>query len=193
MSRSWRPPPGGRRMGACETTPPTLRAGETSQRPPHTPTRRRLFLASDHRPPLAGLKLVRPRPRLPARRCGRSSLTPARATAQTGSDEEKPQPQSHPQPRRQDEQVTGSVQHALLTTGAPMGAETLLMASVCMRCCESAGPGGRGLCAGPRADSCTDSDRVPAGADGAHNRSLSRTVTAIGYWRLHRERLRSAD
>ena len=34
------------------------------------------FLAPHRRPPLAGLKLVRPRPRLTARRCGRSSLTP---------------------------------------------------------------------------------------------------------------------
>ena len=68
-------------MGACETTPPTMRAGETSQRPPYTSTQGRLFLAPYHRPPLAGVKLVRPRPRLPARRCGRSSLTPGRATA----------------------------------------------------------------------------------------------------------------
>jgi hypothetical protein len=58
-----------------------------------------LLLAPDHRPPLAGIKLVRPRPRLPARRCGRSSLTPERARQQkTGSDEEKPQPKSTPTP-----------------------------------------------------------------------------------------------
>jgi hypothetical protein len=65
-------------MGACETTPTTQCApGGTSQRPPHGQhAQQRLFLATDHRPPLAGIKLVRPRPRLPARRCGRSSLTP---------------------------------------------------------------------------------------------------------------------
>ena len=84
-----------------------------------------LFLASDHRPPLAGLKLVRPRPRLTARRCGRSSLTPARATAQTGSSEEKPQQQSHPNPggRRPGHRVTGSIQHGPLIAGVPMGAD----------------------------------------------------------------------
>jgi hypothetical protein len=81
-----------------------------------------LFLASDHRPPLAGLKLVRPRPRLTARRCGRSSLTPARATAQTGSSEKKPQQQSHPNPAVGD-RVTGSIQHGPLTAGVPMGAD----------------------------------------------------------------------
>src|SRR4029077_6369802 len=40
------------------------------------------FPAPDPRPPLAGLKLVRPRPRPDGRdRCGRSSLTPDHATA----------------------------------------------------------------------------------------------------------------
>src|SRR5260370_26926749 len=111
------PAPTGRsRMGACETTPPATRAGEPAQRPPArsaTP-REGLFLASDHRPPLAGLKLVRPRPRLTARRCGRSSLTPARATAQTGSDEEKPQT-SPAQARRPATRATRLNQHALLT------------------------------------------------------------------------------
>ena len=110
------------RMGACETTPTTTRTGETSPATSARRPRRRLFLAPDHRPPLAGLKLVRPRPRRKARRCGRSSLTPARRGGATGSDEEKPQPKS-PQPRRPTEQVTGSTQHALLTTGAPMGAD----------------------------------------------------------------------
>src|SRR5215472_19308310 len=62
--------------------------------------RSRLFLAPDDRPPLAGIKLVRPRPapdgRLPLRAL---QLDPDRATAQTGSDEEKPQhqaPSPHP-------------------------------------------------------------------------------------------------
>ena len=58
------------------------------------------FLAPHHRPPLAGIKLVRPRPRLPARRCGRSSLTPVCATAQSSSNEEKPTSQSRAQARR---------------------------------------------------------------------------------------------
>jgi hypothetical protein len=78
---------------------------------------------SDHRPPLAGLKLVRPRPRLPARRCGRSSLTPARTTAQIGSDEEMRQQQSH-QPGGQRTKVTRLIKHGLLTAEVPMGAET---------------------------------------------------------------------
>jgi hypothetical protein len=85
-------------MGACETTPPAMRAGETSQRPPYTSAQGRLFLAPHHRPPLAGVKLVRPRPRRPARRCGRSSLTPVRATAQNRSDEEKPHHSPRPSP-----------------------------------------------------------------------------------------------
>ena len=87
-------------MGACEIhSGNQTRAGDTAQRPaPHVQYAGRLFLAFDDRPPLAGLKLVRPCPRLPARRCGRSSLTPGRATAQTGSNEEKPQPQSRPAP-----------------------------------------------------------------------------------------------
>jgi hypothetical protein len=58
-------------MGACETTPPATRDRETSPATflrPHP--RRRLFLAPDHRPPLARLKLVRPRPRLKARAAG---------------------------------------------------------------------------------------------------------------------------
>jgi hypothetical protein len=67
---------------------------------------------------------IRPRPRLTARRCGRSSLTPARATAQTGSDEEKPQQQSHLNPAVGD-RVTGSIQHGPLTAGVPMGANLL--------------------------------------------------------------------
>src|SRR6516225_2642113 len=102
--------------------PPTRDRGKPAQRPPHSQPPREAFLASDHRPPLAGIKLVRPRPRLQARRYGRSSLTPARATAQTGSDEESHNHSPRPQPGGPGEQVTGSIQHALLTTRAPMGA-----------------------------------------------------------------------
>ena len=42
----------------------------------HLNLRERLFLAPHHRPPLTGIKLVRPRPRLPARSCGRLQLDP---------------------------------------------------------------------------------------------------------------------
>jgi len=90
-------------MGACETTPATQshnrgKRPASDPRQPDNPTGRLPFLAPDSRPPLGGVKLVRPRPRLPARRCGRSSLTPARTAARTGSDEETRQQQSHPQP-----------------------------------------------------------------------------------------------
>ena len=65
---------GRRRMGGCETRSAGLRI-------PWQPatTGPRLFLVPDRRPPLAGLKLVRPRPRPDGRsRCGRSSLTHGR-------------------------------------------------------------------------------------------------------------------
>jgi len=50
-------------MGACETTPPTSTSPGKPTQPtlPRPPDPRRLFLAPDHRPPLAGVKLVRPR------------------------------------------------------------------------------------------------------------------------------------
>jgi hypothetical protein len=79
-------------MGACETTPATSHDREkASKRSPSRTTQpgRAPFLAPDHRPPLGSVKLVRPRLRLAgAPDSGRSSLTPARATAQPGSDEE---------------------------------------------------------------------------------------------------------
>jgi len=81
------------RMGACETTPTTShRPGETKPATFRTylNPRERLFPAPHHRPPLASVKLVRPRPRLPARHCGPFQLDPVRATAQIRSDEEKP-------------------------------------------------------------------------------------------------------
>ncbi len=78
-------------MGACETTPAThARRGNQLATSVYLNFQGGLFLAPYHRPPLADIKLVRPRPRLPARRCGRSSLTPVRAPAQNRSDEEKP-------------------------------------------------------------------------------------------------------
>jgi len=95
-------------MGACETTPATREHPPGKAKPATfrttTPAQGGLFLAPHDRPPLAGIKLVRPRPRLPARRCGRSSLTPARATAQSGSDKESRN--SSPTPTRRS--ATGS-------------------------------------------------------------------------------------
>jgi hypothetical protein len=85
----------GGRMGGCETHSADLRthpASPTHPRP-RQPTISRLFLAPNHRPPLARVKLVRPRPRPRGRyRCGRSSLTRGRAAARTtGSCEESQQ------------------------------------------------------------------------------------------------------
>jgi hypothetical protein len=68
-------PPAGGRMGGCETplrqpTHPT-RENHPSE-PPAPATHNGRLLAPDHRPPLAGIKLVRPRPRPNGRsRCGR--------------------------------------------------------------------------------------------------------------------------
>jgi hypothetical protein len=102
-------------MGARETTPTTThRPGQTAKPPLLIrQPRRRLFLAPDDRPPLAGIKLVRPRPSAMtgAYRCGRSSLTPGRATAQTSSDEESHH-NSHLSPAAREPQVTGSDHHA---------------------------------------------------------------------------------
>jgi len=63
----------------------TAHRGQAPRRPPpSTHNQQWLFLATDHRPPLAGVKLVRPRPRPDGRyRCGRSSLTHGRAAART--------------------------------------------------------------------------------------------------------------
>jgi hypothetical protein len=54
---------------------------------------------------------------LRAHRLAGSSLAPARATAQTGGDEETRQQQSPT--RRSAQQATGSIQHCLLTTESP--------------------------------------------------------------------------
>jgi hypothetical protein len=48
-----------RRMGACETTPPATR--RDTHAIPDNPTATGPFLALDDLPPLAGVKLVRPR------------------------------------------------------------------------------------------------------------------------------------
>src|SRR5262245_39290909 len=78
---------------------------------------RTAFPAPDHRPPLARVKLVRPRPRPDGRyRYGRSSLTRGRAAdPEHGSCQE-----SQHTNRPGNLQVTGAVQHALLTKGSPM-------------------------------------------------------------------------
>jgi len=103
---------------------PTARPGKPAQRPscaliPQQAVPRSRSSAA----PLAGLKLVRPRPRRTARRGGRSSLTPpARrhtAAAARKSHNHSPTPTRRPTP-----QVTGPNQHAPLTTEVPMGAAT---------------------------------------------------------------------
>src|SRR6516225_6311535 len=60
---------------------------------------------------------------LAAARLRALQLDPGRATAQTGSHEEKPQ-HSPPQTPAAKAQVTGSDHHTLLTAKAPMGANT---------------------------------------------------------------------
>ena len=59
---------------------------------------------------------------LAAARLRALQLDPGRATAQTGSHEEKPQ-HSPPQTPAAKAQVTGSDHHTLLTAKAPMGAQ----------------------------------------------------------------------
>jgi hypothetical protein len=112
-------------MGACETTPTTQPPpGETKPATSaHIPQPRgRLFPAPHHRPPLAGIKLVRPRPRLPARRCGRSSLTPGPARRHKTAATRKSHIHSPAQPDDRGK-VTGLICHALLTARTPMGAD----------------------------------------------------------------------
>ena len=108
----------GGRMGGCETTPPDPRARRTTQRPPPATPTQQALLASNHRPPLASVKLVRPRPRPDGRyRCGRSSLTPDRRGGTGTSSYEETQHNSQPG----DYQVTGSRQHALFDSEGPHG------------------------------------------------------------------------
>ena len=89
----------------------------------HTPVPREgFFLAPHDRPPLAGVKLVRPRPRLSARRCGRSSLTPAARRHKPAATRKSHNHSPAQAPATSDKEVTGLNQHALLTAGVPMGA-----------------------------------------------------------------------
>src|SRR5438093_12038343 len=116
------PPSGRRRMGACETTPTTTRdRGNQPSGPSRTQPAERLFLASDRRPPLAGIKLVRPRPRLPGAALRALQLDPGLARRHKPAATRKATIKVHPSPGGR-EQVTGSTQHGLLTAGAPMGA-----------------------------------------------------------------------
>src|SRR6266513_5496630 len=114
----------GGRMGGCETTPPDSRTDPGNQRPQRTPrprqtTTQQAFLTFDHRPPLAGVKLVRPRPRPDGRTgCGRSSPDPGPRGGTKPAAARKTQ---HNSQSPGDYQVTGSGQHALLTEKAPMG------------------------------------------------------------------------
>ena len=95
-------------MGACETTPATSHArGTHASDLPYIPQpRERLFLAPHHRPPLAGIKLVRPRPAPGGAALRALQLDPVRATAQIRSDEEKPHHSPRPA-RRPQGKVTG--------------------------------------------------------------------------------------
>src|SRR5437867_66233 len=118
------PPSGRRRMGACETTPTTTRdRGNQPSGPSHTQPAERLFLASDRRPPLAGIKPVRPRPRLPGAALRALQLDPGLARRHKPAATRKATIKVHPSPGGRG-QVTGSTQHGLLTAGAPMGAKT---------------------------------------------------------------------
>src|SRR5579862_849011 len=86
-------------MGGCETH--SARPHNSGDPPPATPapatiTARLAVPRPDHRPPLAGVKLVRPRPRPDGRyRCGRSSLTHGRAAAPAPGSGEESQQYSH--------------------------------------------------------------------------------------------------
>jgi hypothetical protein len=118
------PAPAGGRMGGCETTPPGSRTGpgkpaSPADASPQQTTTQQAFLTCDHRPPLAGVKLVRPRQRPDGRQRLRAlQLDPGPARRHgTSSCEENPAQQPIPG----DLQVTGSRQHALLTEKAPMG------------------------------------------------------------------------
>src|SRR5207237_10744 len=107
-----------------------------NQRPQRTPrprqtTTQQAFLTCDHRPPLAGVKLVRPRPRPDGRTgCGRSSLDPGPRGGTKPAAARKTQ---HNSQSPGDYQVTGSGQHALLTEKAPMGGQSARAPTCCSR------------------------------------------------------------
>ena len=102
-------------MGACETTPHTSAGNQHAT--PDNPIATGPFLALNDLPPLAGVKLVRPR------RCaaaGAPALTPGRAAGRPGQLRGRIQKNSWPSPAAR--VVTGLDPYALLTPGALMGA-----------------------------------------------------------------------
>ncbi len=101
-------------MGACETTP-SASTGNTHADPLHNPIRNRIFLALEDLPPLAGIKLVRPR------RCAAAGAPacPWPRGGKTGATARKLQKNSQPSPAAR--VVTGSASYALLTMVALMG------------------------------------------------------------------------
>src|SRR5690348_8576764 len=103
-----------RRMGACETTPPATYREHAHD--PGKPTAEESFPAFEDLPPLAGVKLVRPR------RCAAAALQldPGRAARGPGQLRGRIQKNSQPSPAAR--LVTGSGPYALLTRVALMGA-----------------------------------------------------------------------
>jgi hypothetical protein len=85
---------------------------------PQEPARTPIFLALHDPSPLAGLKLVRPRP---LRGCGRSSLTPPARRREPGQLRRRSHKNSQAQPG-DTVKVAGPMTHALLTQLALMGA-----------------------------------------------------------------------
>ena len=103
-----------RRMGACETTPPTCAPGTAR---PFTATTTPIFPASDDPSPPGGLKLVRPR------RCAAAGA-PA-CPLQHGDVNQaaaKKIPEEQSGPARRHRKAAGPMTHALLTPLALMGA-----------------------------------------------------------------------
>src|SRR5215470_878742 len=111
--------PGRRRMGACETTPPATRPRGPASDPPTTanpPGSSSLPMIGRRLPASSSFVLT-------AARLRALQLDTARAAAQTGSDEEKPQHQApHPPAATDSGHRVRSAR--LLTAEAPMGAKT---------------------------------------------------------------------
>ena len=111
-------------MGGCETHSADLRTHPASPTHPRSrqPTTRRLFPAPNHRPPLARVKLVRPRgsaPEAPPLRALQLDTRP-RGGAKYGQLRGKPAESRTCEPGHHS-RVTGPVHHTLLTKGSPMG------------------------------------------------------------------------
>jgi len=109
-------------MGGCETTPTDrTRGAQPSGTPGPATTTGGPLLAHDHRPPLAGIKLVRPRP-APGRALTLRALQ-LDPRPRGGAKPAATRKASKPVPTKPDDpqQVTGPNHHALLTEGSPMG------------------------------------------------------------------------